>query len=71
MGLESNWSREQWQAELHARAEQLWGAERRVALESHLDSTATALWHLARAPLEPLEAEPDFVAGLRQQERAR
>jgi hypothetical protein len=65
MSLGRDWSREEWQAELRARAEQVWGAERRAALEPQLESAATALWRLAQAPLDPLEAEPDFIGGVR------
>lgn len=50
-------------AQLQADAERAWGAERREALAPALENAATALWHLARAPLDLLEHEPDFVDG--------
>jgi hypothetical protein len=61
MSLESGRSKDEWRAELRARAAQHWGEERLPDLEPALESAADAVWRLARASLEPLEAEPDFI----------
>ena len=65
MSLERERSKDEWNAELRARAEQVWGEERLTALEPALDAAAQAVWRLAQAPLEALEAEPDFIGGAR------
>jgi hypothetical protein len=63
MSLGSERSKDEWRAELQARAEQVWGEQRLAALEPALDAAAQAVRRLAQAPLEPLEAEPDFIGG--------
>ena len=54
-------AREEVVAALRAEAERAWGAERAAALSEAIETTGTALWRLAQAPLELLEAEPAFI----------
>ena len=61
MRLDQNRSRDDVLADLAAEAEQAWGKERAEALRPALETTATAIERLARAPLEPLEGEPAFI----------
>jgi hypothetical protein len=63
MRFEQGRSRDELLAELRAAAEQAWGPERLEPLGQALESAAGALWRLAQSPLEPLEAEPDFIGG--------
>jgi len=65
MRFESGRSREEFLADLTAEADRTWGPSRRAELQQYLDNAANALWRLAQAPLEALEAEPAFLAGSR------
>jgi hypothetical protein len=56
---------EAWLAELESRAERAWGPARRAELGPVLEAAAAALCRLARAPLDPLQEEPDFIGGAR------
>jgi hypothetical protein len=64
MRFENGRTREEVLAELSVAAEQTWGRERTAALEATLERGADALWRLSEAPLELLDAEPDFVGGV-------
>ena len=61
MQLRADQSREQVVAALRAEAERTWGAARATALSEAIETTGTALWRLAQAPLELLEVEPAFI----------
>ena len=61
MRLDQDRSPDNVRADLAAEAERTWGKDRAQALRSALETTATALARLARAPLEPLEGEPAFI----------
>lgn len=50
--------------ELGAEAARLWGERRSEALGTVLETTASALWRLAEAPLEMLDVEPAFIHGV-------
>jgi hypothetical protein len=64
MRFESGRTREEVLAELSVAAEQTWGHERMAPLGATLDRAADALWRLSEAPLELIDAEPDFVGGV-------
>ena len=64
MRFENGRTREQVLAVLSVAAEQTWGHERMAALGAALERAADALWRLSEAPLELLDAEPDFVGGV-------
>ncbi len=63
MRFEQGRTRDEFLAELRAAAEQAWGPARLEPLGQALENAAGALWRLAESPLEPLEAEPDFISG--------
>jgi hypothetical protein len=63
MRFEQGRTRDEFLAELRATAGQAWGPERLEPLREALENAAGALWRLAESPLEPLEAEPDFISG--------
>jgi ferric-dicitrate binding protein FerR (iron transport regulator) len=64
MRFERGRSREEVLAGLSVAAEQSWGHERMSALGAALERAADALYRLSEAPLELLDAEPDFVGGV-------
>ncbi|MBI4497740.1 MAG: hypothetical protein HY689_07580 [Chloroflexi bacterium] len=46
---------------LRREAEQAWGPQRREALDATLAGTAATIRRLLQIPLEPTDAEPDFI----------
>ena len=61
MRLDPTLTRHDLRAQLEREVAALWGAERLPALAPTLDTTAGALYELARRPLGLRDDEPDFV----------